>query len=108
MILHAAITALVDPIVAASPIPPVAPNMDDLPGGPAVRQVINGIAGLMLAACTIAFLYGAGQAAVGGQAGNSHVAADGRKKMMLAPIFAACIIAAPTILNFAVTLGKKF
>lgn len=106
------ITALIveqaSTLVAASVVPPVAPNMDALPGGKAVQTIINGGAGLAIAACTLAFIYGAGQAALGSNQGNSYMTADGRKKMMYAPLFAALIIATPTIIKWAVDLGKTF
>lgn len=108
MTLLAMLNEPIGTLYAAGVLPPVAPNMDSLPGGKAVREIINGLAGLMLAACTIAFLYGAGQAAMGSNAGNSHVSADGKRKMLLAPVFAALIIATPTILAKGVELGRNF
>jgi hypothetical protein len=91
-----------------SVIPPVAPNLDGVPGGTAVQKVISAAAAFAIAAATLAFLYGAGQAAVGSNQGNSGLAADGRKKMIWAPVIVALVIATPSILKWGADLGKNF
>jgi hypothetical protein len=83
------------------------PDLSALPGGAALQQLVNGLAGWALLAALGALVVGAVAWALGAHAHNVNQAAAGRRAVLTAGAAALIIGAAPELINFFFSFGKS-
>ncbi|MBU6514329.1 MAG: hypothetical protein KGL23_01070 [Acidobacteriota bacterium] len=85
----------------------LSPSVTDLPGGPVLQQLANGLAAWALIGSLIALLLGAAMWAIGSHTQNMHQSAAGRRAVVTSLAAAILIGAAPALINFFFSAGLK-
>jgi len=85
----------------------LSPSVTDLPGGPVLQQLANGLAAWALIGSLIALLLGAAMWAIGSHTQNMHQSATGRRAVVTSLAAAILIGAAPALINFFFSTGLK-
>ncbi len=85
----------------------MSPNINDLPGGSVLQQLIDGIGSWALIAALLGMVVGAAVWGLGHHSQNYHQAYNGRKGLLVSAAAALLIGAAPPIINFLNTLGQS-
>jgi hypothetical protein len=83
------------------------PSITDLPGGPVLQQLANGLGAWALIGSLIALVLGAVLWAVGSHTQNMHQSAAGRRAVVTSLAAAILIGAAPSLINFFFSTGLK-
>jgi Family of unknown function (DUF6112) len=83
------------------------PSITDLPGGPVLQQLANGLGAWALIGSLIALVLGAVLWAVGSHTQNMHQSAAGRRAVLTSLAAAILIGAAPSLINFFFSTGLK-
>ena len=83
------------------------PSITDLPGGPVLQQLDNGLGAWALIGSLIALVLGAVLWAVGSHTQNMHQSAAGRRAVFTSLAAAILIGAAPSLINFFFATGLK-
>jgi MFS family permease len=84
----------------------VSPNINNLPGGPVVQSLTDGLAGWALIAAVLGMVIGAVAWAFGQHSQNYQQAYTGRKGVIISGAAALLIGAAPHVVNFFSNLGN--
>lgn len=83
------------------------PSTSDLPGGPVLQQIADGLGAWALIGCLIALLLGALLWAIGSHTQNMHQSSAGRRAVATSLVGAVLIGAAPALINFFFSTGLK-
>lgn len=83
------------------------PSISDLPGGPVLQQLANGLGAWALIGSLIALVLGAVLWAIGSHTQNMHQSAAGRRAVITSLAAAILIGAAPSLINFFFSTGLK-
>ena len=102
---------MIFPFAAPSPTPgpPVTvtmqPDLNQLPGAPVLKELVNGVGGWALIAAMVGLVIGAVMWAFGHYSQNYQQAYNGRRGVLISALAALLIGGAPAIVNFLVGKG---
>lgn len=82
------------------------PDPSGLPGGAALKHLLNGLVFVGLLSCVVAVVIGGATWFVGSQAGNFTAAIGGRRAVLAGMVGALVIGAAAAIVNFFFSAGS--
>jgi hypothetical protein len=82
------------------------PTLDDLPGGPTLQGLVNGLGAWALIAALVGLVLGAAAWALGVHAQNFQQSMVGRRAVLVSGLAALLIGAAPPIIDFFFKAGS--
>jgi MFS family permease len=83
------------------------PDSGGLPGGPQLQQLTNGIGSWALIAALVGMVIGAAAWGLGHYSQNYQQSYNGRKGLLASGVAALVIGAAPSVVNFFMSLGQS-
>ena len=93
--------------LADNPFGWFSPDINQLPGGGTLRDLVNGLGGFVLVALLFGLLIGAGSWAIGVGTGNIQLAEGGKKGVIAAAFIALLVGGAAILLGFFYGAGTN-